>query len=435
MMRAGRRDALTGLYIDDNDDSSSSSSDLIDEGLPEVADVVIANGIGSNEDDLTVPPDVVLERLLNMVHRQIIHPLFGNNSEEPDMIEINNKSFYHTTHCRHLTSLLLVASFCQELLLSHRTTTTREVYYFHVTHFFSQKECDKAIWDLCTLLKVSRSSLGLFASPKGWFCGCIDLYNDSGKLVLNGRELDNVHGMAITSTTHRHVIASQDAQFILVIEKEGVYTRLAEDQFYRKYHPCILVTGKGFPDVATRQWVRQMASILKIPVYGLADCNPYGIAVLNSYTYTQVYAQRTTTTTTSATTTTATTLSSSSRTAAASPPFSMQWIGLRPSQVETLKLPNNVLQQMTDRDWKMLHSLQQETHPFCSQKPLRQSELALFQKHQKKVELEALNWKGMDFLCDWVHGLIYAHHQHLLRVAHQQAAVGENADIESTHII
>eukprot|EP00980_Cylindrotheca_fusiformis_P000922 scaffold243_cov129-Cylindrotheca_fusiformis.AAC.2 len=114
MIRAGRKDTLTGLYIDENDDSSSSSH-LIDADLPKVADVVIANGIGSNEDYLTVPPDVVLERFLNMVHQQIIHPLFGNNREEPDMIETNNKSFYHTTHCRDLKSLLFVASFCQEL--------------------------------------------------------------------------------------------------------------------------------------------------------------------------------------------------------------------------------------------------------------------------------------------------------------------------------
>lgn len=411
-----------------SDDSSSVLNDAASIQSTHVAAAGPIGGLIVVDEDDTVPRDIVLKRLLDMVHRHIINPLFqSQDDDEPNMIQINNRSFYHTTHCRHLTSLLLVASFCQELLLSHRTTTTREVYYFYVTHFFHQKECEKAIWDLCSLIQVSRNSLGLFASPKGWFCGCIDLYNESGKLVLNGRELDNIHGMAITSTTHRHTIASEDAEFILVIEKEGVYTRLAEDQFFRKYHPCILVTGKGFPDVATRQWVRQMAIALQIPIYGLADCNPYGIAVLNSYQYTQVYAQRTNPLNTNAN-------------SAATPGTKegqqqqqrsvIQWIGLRPSQVDMLKLPNSVMQQMTDRDMRMLTSLQHETHPFGQQgnSELRQYELSLFRDNQKKVELEALNWKGMDFLCQWVHELIKGH-QHNQRL--QQSNSSSSSSMRS----
>jgi meiotic recombination protein SPO11 len=399
------------LLRDDTSLHNDSSSAL--NGVASSASIQSAGDDEDDDDDSSVPRKIVLQRLLNLVHRRVIHPMFdADNDDEPDMIEINNKSFYHSTHCRHLTSLLLVASFCQELLLSHRTTTIREVYYFYVTHFFNQKECDKAIWDLCSQLKISRSSLGLFASPKGWFCGCIDLYNEAGKLVLNGRELDNIHGMAITSTTHRHTIMSQDAEFILVIEKEGVYTRLAEDQFFRKYHPCILVTGKGFPDVATRQWVRQMAASLNIPVYGLADCNPYGIAVLNSYQYKQVSTQRKNNTSTTTTTTSTSTTNG----------YTMQWIGLRPSQVDTLNLPDTVMQQMTDRDLSMLQSLQQETHPFGQQGnnlKLRQYELSLFRENEKKVELEALNWKGMDFLCQWVHELIMAHQQQVRLIIEQ----------------
>lgn len=61
----------------------------------------------------------------------------------------------------------MIISFVQKLLLSNRTTTNREVYYFFVTHFRSQKECDAAIVDVCNLLGVERISLGLTASPKG----------------------------------------------------------------------------------------------------------------------------------------------------------------------------------------------------------------------------------------------------------------------------
>lgn len=44
-----------------------------------------------------------------------------------------------------------------------------------------------------------------------------------------------------------------DAMFILLVEKDAAFMRLAEDRFYNTY-PCIIVTAKGQPDVATR-WV------------------------------------------------------------------------------------------------------------------------------------------------------------------------------------
>jgi len=61
----------------------------------------------------------------------------------------------------------MVLSYCHSLLLSNRSTTTREVYYFFVTHFRNQRECEQAIWDAADLVGVSRISLGLTASPKG----------------------------------------------------------------------------------------------------------------------------------------------------------------------------------------------------------------------------------------------------------------------------
>lgn len=37
-----------------------------------------------------------------------------------------------------------------------------------------------------------------------------------------------------------------DADFILLVEKEAAYMRMAEDRFYQKY-PCIVITAKGQP--------------------------------------------------------------------------------------------------------------------------------------------------------------------------------------------
>ena len=42
-----------------------------------------------------------------------------------------------------------------------------------------------------------------------------------------------------------------EAVFILLVEKDAAFMRLAEDRFYKKY-PCIIITAKGQPDVASR---------------------------------------------------------------------------------------------------------------------------------------------------------------------------------------
>jgi meiotic recombination protein SPO11 len=367
-----------GIRVDDSQHQDGDDLGGIDNDPDDV--LLFPNPLHADEP----PPPVVIARIEELMAQVLVQ------LDELHPPQIANKSFFHSTQCRTLTSILLVASFCHSLLQSHRTTTTREVYYYYVTHFRAQKECDAAIWDLAGIVQVPRCSLGLAASPKGWFCGCLELYNQStGKLILNGQELD-IHGMAITSTTGRNAQIRSTAKCILVIEKEGVYNRLSQDRFFRTY-PSILVTGKGFPDVATRKWVQQLQQQLQLPAYGLCDCNPFGISVLQTYQYDQVVANR------NAYETHETRLS-------------LGWIGLLPSQIADLQLPATVLQQLTDIDQKRLTSLQKETHPFhqMGNSERRLEEIASF---QYKIELEALNWKGMDFLGKWLHGILVRHEQ------------------------
>ena len=54
--------------------------------------------------------------------------------------------------------------------------------------------------------------------------------------------------------------------------------RLAEDRFYQQY-PCIIVTGKGQPDLSTRLFLKLITTKLKIPILGLFDSDPYGLKV------------------------------------------------------------------------------------------------------------------------------------------------------------
>jgi meiotic recombination protein SPO11 len=349
-----------------------------------------------SEDFHDVSRETVIQRIEDIILSQsILEPLAA---KEVPTVRHPHKTFLHNTHCRILTSMFMVADFCHELLISHRTTTIREVYYHFVTHFRNQAECDKAIWDLAASIRVPRAALGLVASPKGWCCGCLELYDkQTGDLMWNGRVLD-IHGMAITMNLLQATVESPDARCIIVIEKEGVYTRLSEDKFFQQY-PSILVTGKGFPDIATRQWVQHLQRVLNLPVYGLCDGNPYGISVLHTYQYDQksgvAYA------------------ASSQGRRGRTNTFHVKWLGLRPSQLEELALPPSVFQQLTDLDKKRLESLMNETHIFhqLGNSELRIQELEDLESGGRKVELEALNWLGMDFLCQWLKNILEQHEE------------------------
>ena len=181
------------------------------------------------------------------------------------------------------------------------------------------------------------------------------------------------------------------ATCILVIEKEGIYNRLSEDRFFERI-PCILVTGKGFPDLATRVFVSTMHEYFELPVYGICDCNPFCVGVLRAYCW---GSKR---------------LGIDGEDRYSVP---IQWLGLRPSQVEILrkdqKLPTDVYQEMTGFDRKRLESFCEESHEFHQNAPHRLKELVIMQKLGYKVELEAMQWMGMNYISNWLENILLRH--------------------------
>ena len=88
----------------------------------------------------------------------------------------------------------------------------------------------------------------------------------------DGDEIDctkmGVGGKAIPSNVDKVTELRTDAKFVLLVEKDAAFMRLAEDRFYNKY-PCIIITAKGQPDVATRLFLSKVKRELKLPVLAL----------------------------------------------------------------------------------------------------------------------------------------------------------------------
>ena len=183
-------------------------------------------------------------------------------------------------------------------------------------------------------------------------------------------------------------VSSKNAKVILVIEKEGVYNRLSEERLFDRF-PCILVTGKGFPDLATRALVHTLHKELGIPVVGLCDANPYGISILALY---HCAGDR---------------MGVDGHMRYSVP---IKWLGLRPSEVARLedRLPETVFQKLTDLDYKRIEALLDEANPFLSGENWeeRESEIVDMRDAGYKVELEALYWISPDYMGEWIEDML-----------------------------
>ena len=152
--------------------------------------------------------------------------------------------------------------------------------------------------------------------------------------------------------------------------------RLAEDRFYHKY-PCIVITAKGQPDVATRMFLSRLYTELQIPVLGLVDSDPYGLKILSVYmsgSKAMSYDSK----------------------SLATP--NIRWLGLRPSDLDRYNLPEQCRLDMTENDIKTGKELLQED--FIQKNPKWMKELELMVKSKKKAEIQALSSFGFQYITE-----------------------------------
>ncbi|KAL7678690.1 putative spo11/DNA topoisomerase VI subunit A, topoisomerase 6 subunit A/Spo11, TOPRIM [Plasmopara halstedii] len=229
---------------------------------------------------------------------------------------------------RKYTGIWLILQTAHSLLAENKTATQRDVYYLH-PFFKGQSEADEAI--LGSILGVSRGSMNIIAATKGCFTGDISILRDGEwRYFGNGEE---------TSITHELLQLKQselrsNAKIILVIEKDGIFNRLREDKFFDVV-PSILVTGKGFPDLATRVFVSLLSKALRIPVLGVCDCNPFGLSIILTYKL------------------------GSARMPLESLQYAVdiKWIGVRPSQISNIALPASSFKVLSRKDVAVANSL------------------------------------------------------------------------------
>jgi len=298
-----------------------------------------------------------------------------------DMVYLRKKyrkrSFMSIKSAREATITARVLSIVHELLEADIHATKREVFYNDVVLFREQRESDEALEDVAAMLEVERNSLHVVAAAKGAVIGRLRFRERVGNEThtIDCTRL-GTGGWAISPLVDRLFDIESDAEFILVVEKDAAFLRLAEDRFYEKY-PCIIITGKGQPDIGTRMFLKLLVRELKLPVFALVDSDPFGVHIM------LVYAV-------------------GSKRMSYETPFltipDIKWLGVRPSDLDKYGIPKTVRIPMTPKDIERGKQLLREE--FIQKRPKYKAELELMLKKKEKAEIQALASKGFRYLTE-----------------------------------
>uniref|UniRef100_A0A5B7BFX0 Putative meiotic recombination protein SPO11-1 isoform X5 n=1 Tax=Davidia involucrata TaxID=16924 RepID=A0A5B7BFX0_DAVIN len=174
-----------------------------------------------------------------------------------------------------------------------------------------------------------------------------------------------------------HVDIISVAQYILIVEKESVFQRLADDHFCNR-NRCIVITGRGYPDVPTRRFLRLLTKKLRLPAYCLVDCDPYGFDILTTYRF-------------------------GSMQMAYDAKFlrapDIHWLGAFPSDSEKFGLPQQCLLPLTAEDKTKIEAMLLRCY-LQREAPQWRLELELLLQRGVKFELEALSVHSLSFLSE-----------------------------------
>lgn len=295
--------------------------------------------------------------------------------EELDRIVLKDKTsvrqFANTSTVRKTTITTRIMGLVWELCKKNIHTTKRDLYYTDVKLFKTQGESDEVLNDVACMIGCTRTSLSVVASEKGIVIGRVS-FREAGDLIDCTRM--GIGGKAIPPYIERITDIESDAEFILLVEKDAAFMRLAEDRFYNKFH-CIIITAKGQPDVATRLFLKKLKSTLKIPILGLVDSDPYGLKILSVY------------------------MSGSKNMSYDSANLTtpdIKWLGIRPSDLDKYQIPEQCRLKMTEHDIKTGKELLEED--FISKNEGWYKELELMVKNKEKAEIQALSNFGFQYL-------------------------------------
>jgi meiotic recombination protein SPO11 len=259
------------------------------------------------------------------------------------------------------------------LLKLNLHATKREVFYSDVNLFREQKYSDKIIEDVASMIQTTRDSIHVVASARGSAMGRVTI-RDGGDLIDLTKM--GTGGWAVTPFLDQLEIVESDAEFIILSEKDAAVMRLAEAKYWNR-QPCIVLTGKGTGDIATRAFLKMLVKELEIPAFALVDSDPYGHYIYSVF------------------------LRGSKRLSYESPFIAtpeLKLLGVLSRDLDEYRIPKAVRIPMQPADIKRVKDMLKE--PFVKRNKPWVEDLELMLRLKEKAEIQAFASHSFEYLTD-----------------------------------
>ena len=127
----------------------------------------------------------------------------------------------------------------------------------------------------------------MIAAAKGLIAGSIKFCRRDGTRIDASTDRE---GLLVPNLNDVLSADLNNVRWILIIEKEATFRSIAASKFWDILTSNgIMVTAKGYPDVATRAMLRFLSTpspsngFASPPLHALVDFDPDGIAILSTY--------------------------------------------------------------------------------------------------------------------------------------------------------
>ncbi|KAK0453057.1 topoisomerase acting in meiosis [Armillaria borealis] len=175
-----------------------------------------------------------------------------------------------------------------ESVISGVPVTKRDIYYKDVPLLKTQRAVDNLVDDLAATFDLERSQLNVRATSKGLICGSSLTFHLNSGTTLCPSDTDG--SLIPVGEDIRTFSLTEEISWVLIVEKDAIFQHLCRFQLTK--HPSIpgrglLITGKGYPDMATRHLVKTLSDNLptSVPIMALVDGDAFGIDILSVYKY------------------------------------------------------------------------------------------------------------------------------------------------------
>ncbi|XP_033348911.1 meiotic recombination protein W68 [Bombus vosnesenskii] len=208
------------------------------------------------------------------------------NSEEIKRNEIRTVINFATKRGKDKFALTMtVMAAAHRLLIINSTITRRSLYYDlkndkTLNLVPEQGYLDQAVNHVANLLNCSPWELNLLPTSKGLVAGELTFTLTDNRII----DCTVPGGVLIPHNISEVISVRTRAKMVLIVEKDAVFQKLLKDDCISSLS-CILVTGKGYPDVTTRMLVKLLSEKLELPVYIIVDADPFGVDIMCVYRF------------------------------------------------------------------------------------------------------------------------------------------------------